>query len=88
MAWTLTKTKTVMGDMRTVFIDCTADAATFNIETGLSKIFGFATGIKSLTSSDFTLVPNYKTSGTAGAGYIAATGFTSGDEMCLVVYGK
>ena len=86
MAWTLTKTKTVFGDKKVVIIDVTTDSAEATVETGLKRIDGFTMGIQSLTALA-TMLPNVGSTATALNGYIGASGFTSGDEMFLTVYG-
>lgn len=90
MAFTVTRQRTVFGNMRTVIIDVVADGAEANITAGLSNIVGFSTGIRSLSTG--TAYPhiyaNKNSSGTAAPGTIGISGITSGDEFFIVAYGK
>jgi hypothetical protein len=88
MAWTVTKTPTVFGNKRAVIMKCVADAATQNIETGLSTIEAFSVGYSSMASAAPKLFPNSGLAGTAIAGTLGATGFTTGDELYITVYGR
>lgn len=89
MAWTVTvKKQTVVGDMRALILDCSADAATQNLVTGLQQIYGFATGPKSLTTGAPKIFANSGSAGTAIAGVLGCSGFTSGDELIITVYGR
>lgn len=89
MAWTLNKKLTVFGDMRVMIISATADAATQNVDTGLDNIHGFSVGPISMKSTNsWRVAPNSHASGTEAFGYLGCSGFTSGDEVYFVVYGK
>ena len=89
MAFTVSRSNHSSGDLRQVIMSCTADAATASIESGLSKIIGFAFSPVSMTSSSSsTIYTNTLAAGTAAAGYVAVTNVTSGDEFMLIVYGK
>lgn len=88
MAWTVTKYPTVMGDKRTVGIKVTADAATQTVETGLSVIDFFSVGICSLTTSTSKIWANSNASGVQSLGVLGCSGFTSGDEIFITVYGR
>jgi hypothetical protein len=88
MAWTVTKTPTVFGNKRAVLMACVADAATQNIETGLSTIEAFSVGYSSMTSASPKLWANSGSAGTAIAGVLGCGGFTSGDVLYITVYGR
>jgi hypothetical protein len=88
MAWTITREQSVLGNKRVVFLNCVADAATSAIETGLAQIDAFAVGAKSFTSGAPKIYPNVGVTGTATAGTLGATGFTSGDELFITVFGR
>lgn len=88
MAWTISKQKTVFGNMRVHIMSCTADAATQNIETGLSKVYGHSLSpISMATAQSYSLWSNSGAAGTSLAGILGASGFASGDEMYITVYG-
>lgn len=89
MAWTtVSKTFSVFGNKRVAFIDLTADAATQTIETGLAVVEGFATGYQSCSSGAPKVYFNSNASGVQSMGVLGCSGFTSGDEMCFIVYGR
>lgn len=88
MAWTVSKVNTVFGNKRAVILDMTADAATQAVDTGLAVVEGFSVGYKSMNSANPKIKPNVDASGTAANGKIACTGFTSGDALFVVVYGR
>lgn len=78
----------VMGAARFQILSCSADAATQNVYTGFSAIYGYALGPKSMTSSAAKIEINQMTSGTAAAGYLSVTGVANGDEFYLSVWGR
>lgn len=89
MAWTVSKEVTVFGNKAVSIIKCTADAATDNIDTGLSYIDAITYGIVSMTTtSSIHVAKNSGSGGTALTGYLGCSGFTSGDVVDFVVYGK
>ena len=89
MAYTVTKVQnTVFGNMRTLLLDVTADAATQNVVTGLQHIYGFSVGPQSLSTGAPHIYANSAVSGTAIAGTLGCSGFVSGDEFFVTVYGR
>lgn len=88
MAWTITYDKTVFGNKAVVGITLAPDSATFNVETGLKKIHYFAVGLSSAaTISSWHIAKNSGCGGTALAGFLGCTGFTSGDLADVIVFG-
>ena len=88
MAFTVSTVKdSVFGDMRVKVLSITADAATQNVDSGLSRIYGHALGPLSMTTASAKLYINSLTTGTAAAGYIAVSGVASGDVFILTVWG-
>lgn len=88
MAYTVTRTQTVFGNLRAVIIKVTADAATQTVETGLSVIQGFSVGIGSCTTaSSQRIAINSNASGVQSYGVLGMSGFTSGDLVYVTVYG-
>lgn len=89
MAWTITRYPTVFGNKRVVGIKATADAATQNIETGLKVIEWFHFSVGSVTTEvGLNLFINSATSGTQVFGTVGCSGFSSGDDVYLTVYGR
>lgn len=88
MAWTISRVNTVLGNKRVVIMDCTADAATQAVDTGLAVVEGFSVGYKSMNSANPKIKVNVDASGTASNGKVACTGFTSGDALFITVYGR
>jgi hypothetical protein len=88
MAWTVTRTPTVFGNLRAAVIKVTTDAATANLDTGLSRITGFAFAPASMgTIVGLRMAPNSGVAGTAIGGILGCSGFTSGDDFYLTVFG-
>jgi len=90
MAWTITRYNKVYGNDRTVHLRCIADAATQNIFTGLSFIEAFhGPSAVSMTSSvySFHISPNSSATGAQSFGILGMSGFTSGDEFFITVFG-
>jgi hypothetical protein len=88
MAWTVSVVKkTVFGDMRVNHLKCTADAATYNVETGLSKILGVSVCPGSLSTAGIKAYANSGAGGTSLAGILGCSGFVSGDVMYVTVFG-
>lgn len=87
MAYTVTKTPTVFGNLGAVVMKVVCDSASATVETGLKRIDGLSVAIGSAASSNFKLYPNSGTAGTSIAGSINFTGMTSGDVVYLTVYG-
>lgn len=86
MAYTVTKTPSVFGNMRIVIMDITADAATQTVETGLSKVLGFSSGSKS-GASGWRIYNNSNASGVQSMGVLGISNATSGDQGFVIVYG-
>ncbi len=87
MAYTVTRTKTVFGNLRAVIMNVTADAAESNIETGLSRIIGVSIAKISMNSSNQHFAINSNSSGLAAMGIFGVSGCTSGDNLNVIVYG-
>lgn len=87
MAYTVTRTQTVVGNLRAVHMDVTADAATQTIETGLKNVVCMNYGPLSMNSSNIHMAANSNATGTASFGVVAVTGCTSGDHFFITVYG-
>lgn len=88
MAWTVSRVKTVFGDKRVVILNMTADAATQTVETGLSVIEGMVKGIISCNSGAQKIAINSNASGVQSFGVLGLTGFTTGDVLCVTVFGR
>jgi hypothetical protein len=88
MAYTVTRYKTVFGNKAAVGMVITADAATQTIETGLKKVEWISIGAVSMNSSNFHCAFNSNASGVQSFGVFAITGLTSGDNLCVTVYGQ
>jgi hypothetical protein len=89
MAWTVTRYPSVFGNKKTAIIKMTADAATQTVETGLKVIEGYNLGYGSMS----TLVGpkvfiNSNASGVESMGVLGCSGFTSGDDLYVTVYGR
>lgn len=87
MAYTVTRVNSVYGNHAVVHMNITADAATQTIETGLKNILGVSTGPLSMNSANFHAAINSNASGVQSFGVFAITGLTSGDNLCVSVYG-
>jgi len=87
MAFTVVRKESVFGNERVAILKVTTDAATQNVESGLSIIHGISLGISSCNSSNFKIGVNSATTGTAIAGYLGITGCTSGDTFYVTCYG-
>ena len=89
MAWTVTKYGTVFGDKRVVGLKLTADAATQTVETGLSVIEWLAVSAKaSMASQGVKVFINSNASGVQSMGVLGCSGFASGDDIYITVYGR
>jgi len=87
MAWTVTKTELSFGNKRGVSLHCVADAATQTIETGLSVIEGHLVGYQSCATGPNFVYANSNASGVQSMGVLGCSGFTSGDNLHILVYG-
>lgn len=88
MAWTISRTPSVFGNLRANVLVCTADAAESNIETGLKNVVAMSLGAVSMNSSNFHIALNSNSTGVQSYGVLGCSGFTSGDKICIVVYGN
>lgn len=88
MAWTVSRVKSVFGDKRAVILNMTADAATQTVESGLAVIEGISTGYLSCSSGAPKVYFNSNASGVQSFGVLGLSGFTSGDQISVVVYGR
>lgn len=79
--------KNVVGKLRQHIISCSVDAASANIDTGLSKIFGHAVGCVSMTTAGVTMKRNIGSGATARGGIMNINSAVSGDVFMLTVYG-
>jgi len=90
MAWTVAiNNKYNDGPFRVHVLSLSADAATFNVVTGLKIIDHFVAGKQSVTAgTNQVIIPNSNSVGTAANGTLGCSGFTSGDELFVSVYGR
>lgn len=79
--------KTVFGNKRVHIISCSVDAASANIETGLSVIHGHSVGCVSMTTVGLTMKKNIGSGATSRNGIMNINSAVSGDVFHLVVYG-
>ena len=86
MAYTVTKTFTVFGNMRVSILNVSADAATQTVETGLKRVIGFSVG-KQSGASGWVIYANSNASGVASMGVVGISAATSGDEAFIICYG-
>jgi hypothetical protein len=89
MAWTVTKKAQYnAGNYVIQHWDLSADAATYELSTGLKNVVSVLPGIKSATAATYKVKPNILSAGTAAYGNVAITGCTSGDDLYLTVIGN
>lgn len=88
MAYTVTKTRTVFGNMNTVFLEITADAATQTIETGLGKIIAHTMSPHSLSTAAIKIYRNSSASGVQAMGSLGISGCVSGDVFTVICHGN
>jgi hypothetical protein len=88
MAWTTTRQQISMGNKLAYNIEVTTDGADSVIDTGLSWVEGFTLGVVSCNTAPHWVATNSGTTGTALAGYLGCSGFTSGDNFFVLVYGR
>lgn len=88
MAFTIVRTQSVFGNLRSVLLEVSADAAESNISTGLQKVIAFSYGPKSMNSSNIHIAANSNSTGLAAMGTIGVSGCTSGDNFFLIVHGN
>jgi hypothetical protein len=87
MAWTLTRTPTVFGNLAAEIIEITADAATQTVNTKLKRIIGFSVGKDSMASNGHTIAMNSSAVGSSVGGALGFSGFAAGDHFVVTVYG-
>lgn len=87
MAWSVTRTQFSAGNKRGVIVSMTADAATQTVEAGVGNIVGSAVNYKSCATGPNFIYTNSNASGVQSMGVLGCSGFTSGDEICVVVFG-
>lgn len=90
MAWTVTRYPTVFGNKRAVGLKLTADAATQTVETGLKVIEWMALGTYGSMASQtgrFIFI-NSNATGIASMGVLGCSGFATGDDIYVTVYGR
>lgn len=90
MAWTVTRYPTVFGNKKVVGLKLTADAATQNVETGLSVIEWYTLGgFNSMASQTGRYVfANSNATGIATPGTLGCSGFAIGDDIYVTVFGR
>ncbi len=89
MAWNVSVIdKSVFGNKRLVALSCVADSAESNITTGLSVIDFFTVGAASLSTGAPHLYKNVTSTSTAANGTLGASGFVSGDNLLITVFGR
>lgn len=79
--------KTVMGNKRVHIVSMSIDAASGNIDTGMSVIHGIAFAPVSMTTSGIGLRRNIGSGSTARNGILNVGSCVSGDVFNLTVYG-
>lgn len=79
--------KTTFGDKKVSVISCTIDAASANIDTGLSRIEWHSIGVVSMTTAGVTFKKNVGSGATSRAGIMNVNSAVSGDVFVLTVYG-
>ncbi len=88
MAYTVVKYPSVFGNKRAIGLKITADAATQAVETGLKVIEWLSVGYGSMSSQGVKCAINSNASGVATPGTLGLSGFTSGDDFYVTVYGR
>jgi hypothetical protein len=89
MAWTVTVVdKTVLGNKRVISLNCLPDAATQAVATGLQVIDWFSVGVQSASTAAFKIYANKDASGAVANGTLGCSGFVSGDNLFINVYGR
>jgi hypothetical protein len=80
--------KSVFGNKRVAVVSMSMDAASANIDTGLSVIEFFHTGCVSMTTAGVTLKKNLGSAATARPGILNVNSAVSGDVFLVTVYGR
>jgi hypothetical protein len=79
---------TVFGNLRTLVMSCTADAASGIIETGLGNVVAYSWGPISMATGAATIKKNLGSAATAIPGRINYNSMATGDSFFLIVYGN
>lgn len=79
--------KSVHGNQRVHIVSCSVDAASANIDTGLSVIHGFSVGVVSMTTTSASFKKNLGSAATARPGILNVNSTVSGDVFLLTVFG-
>lgn len=79
--------KSVHGNQRVHIISCSIDAASANIDTGLSVVYGHSIGVVSMTTAGISMKRNVGSAATARNGILNLNSAVSGDVFILTVYG-
>lgn len=89
MAWTVTRDKAVSGNKRVVYLKLTADAATQTVESGLKLIqhMNWSFGSYATNANGPKIIANSNASGVNSNGVLGCSGFTTGDDIYVTVYG-
>jgi hypothetical protein len=88
MAFTIDREQTVFGNKRVVFISCSVDTASGNVDTGLSQIDAVSVSIVSAATAAYTLKRNVGSGATARPGILNINSAAAGDSFFFVVYGR
>lgn len=88
MAYTVTKIPTTFGNKKVAMIKLVADAATQTVETGLGVIEAHSVGYGSMATQGVKVFINSNASGVQSFGVLGCSGFASGDEMYVTVFGR
>jgi hypothetical protein len=80
--------RTVFGNKKVHVVSMSIDAASANIDTGLSSIDWFSVACVSMTTAGVTLKKNVGSNATARAGILNVNSSVSGDVFCVTVYGR
>lgn len=89
MAWTVTSKPDVFGSARVARMKLVADAATQTVQTPLGVIDSYALGYGSMSTIVGPKVYiNSNASGVQSMGVLGCSGFTAGDEIYVIVYGR
>jgi hypothetical protein len=89
MAYTVAILKKLsVGNQKCHVLSITADAATQNVDSGLSYIDDFTVGCQSMASTPIKIFANSGAAGTAIAGTLGISGAASGDVFFVRVYGR
>jgi hypothetical protein len=89
MAYTVTRSPSAFGNKRVEILKIVADAATQTVQTSLGVIEGHSLGYGSMsTIVGPKIFINSNASGVQSFGVLGCSGFTSGDEIYVTVFGR